>query len=261
MKRRLFFCFLALFLPSRIVSASELLPLPVPAKKFEEIKLKHREFTFVRIKYSSAGARSSWATDYPDAEMHLSFRLRQVTGLPTGKETVAELTDPKLKDYPFIYLSEGGALVLKADEIAALRTYLLNGGFLMVDDFWGQLEWGSLAHEMKRVFPELDPVDLPVDHPVFHCFFELSEKPQVPNIMVGIRSEDTGEVWERPDGKGANYRGIFDSKGRLMALLCHNTDLADGWENDGEHPYYSKEFSVKKAFPMGINIVLFALSN
>jgi hypothetical protein len=174
---------------------------------------------------------------------------------------VLELTDPRLKQQPFIYIAEGGRLHLSQEEVKSLREYLLGGGFLMVDDFWGEAEWQSLAAELRRVFPDRDPIELPVTHEVFRSFYEIRSKPQVPNLMLGIQSQTTGVTWEREDGKEAHYRGLMDDKGRLMAVFCHNTDLADGWERINEHPYYFHEFSLKKAFPMGINIVVYALTH
>src|SRR6185436_3103637 len=125
---------------------------------------------------------------------------------------------------------------------------------------WGENDWKQLSAEMKRVFPEREPVELPLDHPVFHCYYDILEKPQVPNVQIGIRSRLTGVTWEREDAKEPHYRGLFDDKGRLMAIFCHNTDLGDGWEREGEDAYYFREFSLKKAYPMGINIVVHALT-
>jgi len=113
---------------------------------------------------------------------------------------------------------------------------------------------------MKRVFDGREPVELPIEHPVFHCFYDIKEKPQVPNVAVGKMSEFNGVTWEREDGKVPHYRGYLDDKGRLMAIFCHNTDLADGWEREGGNAYYFREFSLKKAYPMGINIVVYALT-
>lgn len=94
-------------------------------------------FTFARIRYRSMG-RWGWQTDYPDADLNFSYRLQQLTSLHTDPDgVILELTDPKLFEYPFIYIIEPGYIYLEEDERQALRSYLLNGGFLMVDDFWG----------------------------------------------------------------------------------------------------------------------------
>ena len=78
--------------------------------------------------------------------------------------------------------------------------------------------------------------------------------------MLGIMSENTGATWEREDAKEPHYRALFNSKGRIMVLFCHNTDLGVDWERGGEHPYYTRECPFKKAFPKGINILVPALT-
>jgi hypothetical protein len=237
--------------------------IPARLLKPDEVKFKHASFTFVRIKYSAVRPGSGrWQTDYPDADWNFAAQFQKETGLKTETNgIVLELTDPNLRKYPFVYMAEGGNMLLSPAEIKGLRDYLLGDGFLMVDDFWGEAEWKALAEQFRRVFPEREPVDLPLDHPIFRCFYGIREKPQVPNVALGIQSQSTGVTWERADGKEAHYRGLLDDSGRLMALFCHNTDLGDGWERTGESEYYFREFSLKKAFPMGINIVVYALSH
>jgi hypothetical protein len=240
--------------------------IPLPHKQVKDLKLKHDSFTFVRIKYSgvrSMGRRSDfhWSTDYPDSDLKFSARLEKEIGLKTDpKGKILQLTDPKLKEYPFVYLVEGGSLHLSQAEADALREYLQGGGFLMVDDFWGDAEWASLEAEVKKAFPKHKLTDLPLDHAVFHSFYEIREKPQVPSIHLFFSQQNTGITWERADGKEPHYRGLVDDKGRLMAIFCHNTDLGDGWERIDLDERYAREFSLKRAYPMGINIVVFALS-
>ena len=222
-------------------------------------------FTFVRIKYRSTRDRSSyaWWTDYPDADLNLSWRLHQMTSMkvdPNGK--VIELLDKELFRYPFIFMSGVPAIVLDDDEIRALRRYLLSGGFLMVDDFWGEAHWQHFDEEViQRVFPGREAVELQLEHPIFHCVFDLKEKPQIPNVHHAMRNRGSGVTWEVADGQTPHYRGIWDDKGRLVMLMCHNTDLGDGWEEEGTDPYYFAEFSEPKAYPLGINIIVYALTH
>lgn len=242
-------------------AAAQLIPALI--RKPEEIKFKHPSFTFARIKYSDAErTRGSWSTDFPDADLNFAAHFQKVTGLKCDTNgVVLELTDQKLKQQPFIYISEGGQMNLKPEEVKSLRAYLLGGGFLMVDDFWGEAEWNAVATQFRQVFPEREPVELPLDHEVFRCFYEIREKPQVPSIHLGILSQSTGVTWERPDAREAHYRGLVADDGRLMVIFCHNTDLGDGWERARENEYYYREFSLKKAYPMGINIVVYALTH
>ena len=179
---------------------------------------------------------------------------------PNGR--VLTLTDTNLFNYPFIYIVEPGRLTFKDEEVPILRRYLLNGGFLMCDDFWGDREWKNFAQELKRVFPDREPQELPIDHPIFSCVFPLKEKPQVPGIMWFTRRHLNYEARSNDPGtETVHYRAIFDDKGRIMVILCHNTDLGDGWEREGENEEYFKQFSEKLAYPMGINIVYWAMTH
>jgi hypothetical protein len=234
-------------------------------------------FTFARIQYSSGygrggygrgfgrgfrGGGGRWATDWPDSDLNFSFRLHQLTSMEVNPDPkVIELTDPDLVNCPFIYIVEPGMLVFSEPEVEALRAYLLNGGFLMVDDFWGEAEWENFYREIKRVFPDREPVELGLDHPIFHAVFDLKEKPQIPSINVALAGRPYGITWEREDAKEVHYRAIFDDKGRMMVIICHNTDLGDGWEREGEDEWYFREFSEKKAYPLGINIVFYAMTH
>ncbi|GIX05291.1 MAG: hypothetical protein KatS3mg114_1160 [Planctomycetaceae bacterium] len=223
---------------------------------------KDDTFTFVRIKYDSFERWQKWATDYPDSDLNLSFRLQQLTSLKVNPQPIVlELTDPELFRYPFIYLIEPGHISLRPDEVQALRRYLLNGGFLMVDDFWGEYEWDNFYEAIKQVFPDREPVELPLEHPIFHLVYDLAEKPQIPAIGQALAGRDQGITWERPDAREPHYKAIFDDRGRMMVIICHNTDLGDGWEREGEDPWYFREFSEKKAYPLGINIIMYALTH
>jgi hypothetical protein len=220
-------------------------------------------FTFVRIRYSSMYRGDTWITDFPDSDLNFSFRLQQMTSLKVNPHPIIlDLTDPRLFDYPFIYMLEVASLDFTDEEVVALRRYLLNGGFLMVDDFWGVRAWESFEQQLKRVFPDKDAEDLEIDHPIFHCVFDLKEKPQIPGIDHALAAKgQEDQDYERYDAKGALYRAIYDDKGRIMVLVCQNTDLGDGWEREGEDEWYFRTYSEKRAYPMGINIVFWAMTH
>lgn len=246
----------------------------VPNWKVDE-RFNKDVFTFVRIEYDSAwgggyaggrrrrGWGGGWATDYPDSDLNFSFRLQQLTSLKVNPDPITmRLTDPRLHDYPFIYIIEPGALSFSEDEAKKLREYLLNGGFLMVDDFWGEYARQQFLAQMKRVFPEpqYEAAELPFEHEIFRCVYRLKEKPQVPSIGTWQWS---GLTWE-DHGAGSetvHFMGINDDKGRLMAIICHNTDLGDGWEREGESEEYFHLFAENKSYPMGINIVTYAMTH
>jgi hypothetical protein len=226
-------------------------------------------FTFVRVKYDSTGygRGGGWATDYRDSDLNFSLRLQQLTTLKVNPEPIyLELTDPQLFEYPFIYMIEPGSLYFHEPEIRTLRKYLLNGGFMMVDDFWGEDEWRNFYLQIKRVFPEdkYEPFEVPFKHEIFHYVYDLKEKPQVPSINAAEAGRRRGITWEPrydSDTSIPHYWAITDDNDRIMVFICHNTDLGDGWEREGENEWYFREFSVKKAYPMGINIVTYAMTH
>jgi len=224
-------------------------------------------FTFVRIKRSSSPYRYSggpWSTDTPDSDLNLSYRLQQVTSLKVDPDGLfLRLTDEELANHQFIYMVEPGSLELNDEEAVALRNYLLNGGFLMLDDFWGEREWEGMAEQMRKVFPTRDFVELPLDHPLYQCVLHIRSKGQVPNVDLGTQSEyDPGHrTWERSDATEVHHRAIFDDKGRMMVIATHNTDNGDGWEWEGDNHYYFEHFSEKIAYPLGINIIFYAMTH
>ena len=215
-------------------------------------------FTFVRIRYGSHRGRFKWNTDYPDADLNLSYRLQQLTSIktdPHGK--ILQLTDEELFKYPFIYIIEPGGMSLTEAEVVGLRTYLDRGGFLMVDDFWGEDEWENFASEMKRVFPNRPIEDIPLEHEIFNIVYTIKKKPMIPSV----HSFQRGNWTERWDATEPHYRCIKDDSGRLMTVICHNTDLGDGWEQEGTDSGYFEEFSEPYAYPLGINIVTYAMTH
>ena len=145
-------------------------------------------FTFVRIQYDSDRnfrRGRSWRNDYPDCDWNFSIRLHELTSMqvdPNGK--VIRLTDPSLFDYPFIYMSNVGRMSLDDREVKALRRYLLNGGFLMADDFWAPPAWRHVRGQMQRVFPDRQPRELGSDHEIFNIVYQLQGTPQVPSIFA-----------------------------------------------------------------------------
>jgi len=232
-------------------------------------------FTFTRIRYSNGGGfgggyyrrrgGAGWTTDLPDSDLNLSYRLQQMTSMkvdPDGR--IIDLTDPELSNFPWIYIVEPGGLYLNELEVVALRKYLLNGGFLMLDDFWGESAWMNVERELKKVFPERAFTELSLDHPLYSCVFKIRAKGQVPNYGTGEASKNTGITWEEHhdgDTQTVHHRVIADDKGRLMVFAAHNTDNGDGWEREGEYQYYFEHFSEKIAYPLGINVVFYAMTH
>ncbi len=223
-------------------------------------QFSHDVFTFVRLRPQN---HPDWYIDSPDSDLNFPFRLHQLTSLQVDTNSRAlDIDNPELSNYPFTYIVEPGFMHLNEKEAAILRAYLLNGGALMLDDFWGTAEWENVYANMKLIFPDREPVELKLDHPIFHTVFDIKEIPQVPGIGQALQAHNSGsgEFWEK-GGKGAHYYGIFDDKGRMMVIICRNTDNGDGWEREGDDQWYFHTFSERLAYPMSINIIFYLMTH
>jgi hypothetical protein len=226
-------------------------------------------FSVCKIMYTSVGREPQgvgWATDYPYAGHNLMIRLSELTKAPVSLDPqgdpnywVVALTDAALFRCPFAMAADVGTIGLSEEEVARLREYLLKGGFLWVDDFWGTRAWQQWASEIRRVLPEHPIVDIPADHPVRHSLFRIDTLPQVTNINWWRRTG--GSTSERGlDSPHANFRMIADDRGRIMVLMTHDTDLADSWEREAEDREFFLQFS-PAGYAVGINVVLYALTH
>jgi len=231
-------------------------------------------FTFVRIIFKSGSDGRfplGWWVDYPDADLNLSYRLQQLTSMKVDPDArVLKLTDPTLFDYPLLYMEHAGYMELGDEEVGNLRRHLLNGGALLVNDFWGTREWEGFAEEMKRVLPECGWVDLPMDHPVFHNIFNLSgplNNLQVPTLQFWNRGYDP----DNPESRVTRYRGegyedmhvraLLDDRQRIMVIAIHNSDISDGWEREAENEEYFQKYSETRAYPLAINIIFYLMTH
>lgn len=222
------------------------------------------EFYFTRGIYSDEFAigddlGGSWSIDYPKADRHFLLALERLSIIDTASdENAVKLTDPELLKRPFIYALEVGAMQLNPSEVSALRNYLLAGGFLFIDDFWGSWAWDNLAEQMQLVFPELDIEEVPLGHPIFHTVYDINKIVQVPNKSNGVSFNRRG-ITHEIDGTQAHVRGIFDEENRLMVVINWNTDLGDAWEW-ADYADYPSHFSTY-AMMLGVNIVVYAMTH
>lgn len=218
-----------------------------------------REFYFTRAAYTGYYRFRdfrSWSVDFPKADRQFLIGLRRLTNLDAYEaENAVRLTDPDLSRYPFLYTVEVGYMALTDAEVEGLQRYLLAGGFLVVDDFWGTFEWENFQSQFQRILPGYPIVDIPLDHPIFSCFYDVKEIVQVPNVGQGMQG---GPTWEA-DGYYPAVKGIFDDQDRLMVVINWNTDLGDAWEW-AENPYYPLKFSTY-AYQMGVNFIIYAMSH
>ena len=223
-------------------------------------------FTFVRIETAphwNPSSNRDWTADYPDADFYFSWRLHQLTSLRVNPNPITmELTDPRLLDHPFVFLAAPQSADFTAPEVAALRTYLLNGGFMMCDEFFGTIQWDLFHRQLQKLFPELEPVELKLSHEIFHNVYDFDYFPQVTAIhfwqRYGISYHPVAgtEIDHKP-----HFYGLHDKAGRMMMLICHNNDIQDGWEREGEDREFFEQFSLKQSYPLGINIVTYALTH
>jgi hypothetical protein len=231
-------------------------------------------FTFVRVIFRSNTGRPSflgWVNDYPDGDLNLSHRLQQLTSMkvdPDGR--VLKLTDPALFQYPFIFTAQAGGMDLSDEEAVALRKYLQKGGAFMADDFWGDRDWENFEYQMSRVLPGRQWIDLPIEHPLFHCVYDLAgpiRKLQVPTIHLWRRGYDPDNPSSnasafRGEGTGEMHvRAWLDDKQRIMIIALHNTDTGDGWEREGENEDYFRQFSETRAYPIAINTIVYLMTH
>lgn len=226
-------------------------------------RFKHDTFTFARLRYPSR-RREAWRIDYPDSDLNFSFRLQQLTALETNPNpVVVDIEAETLRHYPFIYMVEPGDIDITPQQAQILRDYLLNGGFMMVDDFWGYREWNNFEYALRMIFPDRTWTELELDHPIFNLVFKLDEKPQVPDLHTALRYRPMGITYEahKEGAEHASYRAIYDDDGRMCVLACWNTDLGDGWEREGDNEWYFRTFSEAQAFPIGINIVVYVMTH
>ena len=189
-----------------------------------------------------AARAAAGSTDYPLADIDLSIRLSELTktrvsfdGGGQPNHLIVQLTSDELFQCPVIITQEVGRLLFTREDAAQLKNYLLKGGFLWVDDFWGSYAWQVWEEEIRKVFPstEYPIVDVPRDHPLFHMLFDLEGVPQIPGIGTFL----AGRTSERgADSDTVHTRTISDSHGRVMVFMTHNTDVSDSWEREGEDP-------------------------
>jgi hypothetical protein len=224
-----------------------------PKTEFEWVRLIYAENPEFSRGFGFGGYR--WLTDAPEAETHLLQGIRRLTRIDTGSQgTAVRLDDDALFDHPFLYAVEVGGWDLSAVEAARLREYLDRGGFLVVDDFHGSLEWEGFMQSMRRVYPDRPVVEIPDSDEVFHVLYDLVDRPQIPGIYSVMR----GVTYER-DGYTPHWRGIYDETGRLVVVINWNMDLGDAWEH-ADNPIYPQSLT-GLAYRFAINYLLYSMTH
>ena len=233
------------------------------------------EFTLIRGKYANyqssetgfgRGNREWWQTDFDDADRNLLRGVRRYTTLDTSTKSykALALTDPELFEHPYLYINmkriplySGNGPNFSPREAAALREYMLRGGFVMLDDFWGPEHWQDFLIELAKIFPDRVPEKLELDHPVFHSFFDIAEIKQVPGRGV-TWNYGWGFTLDNPEYP-TSVHGLFDDDGRLMMVVNFNTDLGDGLEHTNDAFYPTRYCN--EAYKLVINYIVYAMSH
>jgi hypothetical protein len=232
---------------------------------------RHHEFYFARGMYSEGGPYGmfgyggdwlgdggpGWSIDYPSADRHMMIvasRLSNLDACEWGQPI--SLADPDLRRFPFLYSLEWGRNAeLSAAEIEGLRSYLLAGGLLMLDDFWGSREWANVEYQVTRVMPDRPIVDMPDDHVFFRAHYTIDEDlMQVPGYGGGIYGRGTAQR----DGYDPILKAVFDDEGRIMIIIFGNTDLGDALEH-AEDPLYPLRYSTY-ASELFLNTIMYAMT-
>jgi hypothetical protein len=212
------------------------------------------------------GDGGGWTTDYPQADENLSFRFSELTKASVSRDALGNynhaivgLTDDALFRCPIVIMQEVGSIFLDQDDATHLRNYLVKGGFLWVDDFWGEYAWRIWETEIRKALPagQFPMIDLPLAHPLFHILYDVKGVAQIPGIGVWL---STGRTSERVDSQVPHARAILDDRDRVLVLITHNTDYSDAFEREGENRAYFERFA-GLGYAFGINALLYALSH
>ena len=242
-----------------------------PEPRFPTADSFDGSFNFCRGMYYSdrreAGGQGWW-TDYAAADINFSIRLSELTKTRVSKTAdghpnhlVVRLTDDELFQCPFVEMEDVGTARFSDEEVKRLREYLLKGGFIWVDDFWGEEAWWQWVEEIQRVLPKKDYPIRPVtpDHPIFRTLFQVTKVPQIPSIAHWRRSG--GETSERgAESAVPMMYAISDAHDRIMVLMTHNTDISDAWEREGEDPRFFYLFS-PDGYAVGINVLMYSMTH
>jgi hypothetical protein len=227
------------------------------------------EVVIGRLMYPSSGfgffggdwrqGGTSWTDDYPRGDRTLVQMLRRFTRMNVrAVEQPVNLDDGDDVDYwPFLLVGLAQAWELTDDQAANLREYLLRGGFLFCDSFFGSRNWAVFEASLRRVFPDRPIIELQDDHPIFHTVFDLKHMTavQIPN-MNSLMAGGSGYL---SDGRVPRWRGVEDETGRLMVLIAYNNDVMDAWQWADDPRYPAREANL--SLRLGVNVVMYALTH
>jgi len=200
---------------------------------------------------------SLWTQDFPRADRHFSLAVRRLTRIHVRSvEQPVNLDEGDAYDWPWLYAVQVGEWGLTDRQGQELREYLLRGGFFMADDFHGNAEWAEFESRIRRALPEFPIREIADDDAIFHTVYNLDQRIQVPgqaHLYAGYKSNNG------PSSRGAHWRAIYDSQGRIMVAISYNSDIGDAWEY-ADDPDYPARFS-DLAIRLGVNYIVYAMTH
>jgi hypothetical protein len=217
-----------------------------------------RDFKCSDLERGEGGMGGGWRTDYPASDCKFIWGVERLTSVKAYREAPhpMQLLDPAIFGFPYLYIVEPSQMVLSQEEASRLREFLLRGGFVHVDDFWGLYQLDHFAREVAKVFPDRKLEPVPMSDEIFHTFYDLDTVMQIPNVSNGCNGRQT---WQSASDTEPRILGVRDADGRLMLLATYNSDLGDAWEHM-DVPCYPEKFS-GQAYRMGINFIIYAMSH
>jgi hypothetical protein len=194
-------------------------------------------FQIALLKYNGGG---DWYANLETSIPNLiEFCNKNINTNIQKQQAIVEVGSEEIYNYPFVHMTGHGNIIFSEAEAQNLRNYLLSGGFLHIDDNYGLDQF--MRPQMKKVFPELDFIEVPFNHPIYHQSFDF------PNGLPKIHEHDQ----KPPQGFGL----IFE--GRLVCFYSFECDLGDGWEDQSIHN--DSDATRKKALQMGVNLIQYSL--
>ncbi len=201
---------------------------------------------------------TSWTQDYPRADRHFAMALRRLTRVHVRSvEQPVNLDDgDDVYNWPWLVAGEMGDWKLTPDQVKKLRDYLLRGGFIYMDDFWGPEEWDRFYESMHEVFPDREIVEIDDKDPIFHTVYDLDDRYQ---ILGQWALRGGGGMSYRVNGTHAQWKGIYDDQHHLMVAMSFNSDVGDSWEW-ADDPRYPEKFSAL-GMRIGVNYVVYSMTH
>jgi hypothetical protein len=224
-------------------------------------------FVIGRLMYPSGGrgffgggnwrrGGTSWAVDYPRGDRYQAMVLRRLTTIDVRSvEQPVNLEDgDDVFDWPYLMLGLPGNWDLTDEMVAKLRQYMLRGGFIFVDSFYGEDQWAGFSEGVRRIFPDREIRNLAASDPIFHTVYRLDGRHSVPHF-----DEYSGRAGYLSGGAVPRWRAVYDDSGRIMMAIAFNNDVSDSfqWADDPRYPAEGAALGLRVA----VNFAVYALSH